>query len=177
MPNLPAFGEALMAFVFYYPLFMAYLWMAGAIYYWFHYERRANKPDEPPPLERYPSVAVIVPCRNEEAHASETIERLMASKYPELEVIAVDDGSTASAGMPRSLPVSTQIASLSASPPGAQTLEILLLTTIAPRAGPARRLRPTITGAPGKALRVNIAAKASVGSSRATSVTVMADGL
>ena len=97
-PTIAAFGEALTGFVFYYPLFMAYLWMAGGVFYWFHYERKANKPGEPPPLERYPSVAVIVPCRNEEAHATETIERLMASEYPDLEVIAVDDGSTDGTG-------------------------------------------------------------------------------
>ena len=97
-PTIAAFGEALTGFVFYYPLFMAWLWMAGGVFYWFHYERKANKPGEPPPLERYPSVAVIVPCRNEEAHATETIERLMASKYPDLEVIAVDDGSTDGTG-------------------------------------------------------------------------------
>jgi len=93
-PNLPAFADALMAFVFYYPLFMAYLWMAGALFYWFHYERRLGKPSDPPELDEYPTVAVIVPCHNEEAHAAETIEWLMASKYPNLEVVAVDDGST-----------------------------------------------------------------------------------
>ncbi|MBX3591227.1 MAG: poly-beta-1,6 N-acetyl-D-glucosamine synthase [Burkholderiaceae bacterium] len=94
MPNLPAFGEALMAFVFYYPLFMAYLWMAGAIYYWFHYERKSGKPGDLPDLGDYPTVAVIVPCHNEEAQVVETIECLMTSKYPNLEVLAVDDGST-----------------------------------------------------------------------------------
>jgi biofilm PGA synthesis N-glycosyltransferase PgaC len=91
---LSAFADELMAFVFYYPLFMAYLWMAGALFYWFHYERRLGRPSEPPELDAYPTVAVIVPCHNEEAYATETIEWLMASKYPKLEVIAVDDGST-----------------------------------------------------------------------------------
>ena len=70
-PNLPAFADALMAFVFYYPLFMAYLWMAGALFYWFHYERRLGKPSDPPELDEYPTVAVIVPCHNEEAHAAD----------------------------------------------------------------------------------------------------------
>jgi len=31
--------ELLFGFVFLYPLFMAYLWMAGGLFYWFHYER------------------------------------------------------------------------------------------------------------------------------------------
>lgn len=96
--TLSAIGEAVTGFVFYYPLFMAWLWMAGGLFYWFHYERKAGQPSGPPPLERYPTVAVIVPCRNEEAHAAETIERLMQSHYPGLEVIAVDDGSTDGTG-------------------------------------------------------------------------------
>jgi len=92
--NIPAFADALMAFVFYYPLFMAYLWIAGALFYWFHYERKLGKPSDPPELDEYPTVAVIVPCHNEEAHVAETVEWLMASRYPRLEVVAVDDGST-----------------------------------------------------------------------------------
>lgn len=92
--NPSAFVDALLGFVFYYPLFMAWLWMAGALYYWFHYERGSGKPDDPPELDEYPPVAVIVPCHNEEAHVVETIEWLMTSKYPDLEVVAVDDGST-----------------------------------------------------------------------------------
>jgi biofilm PGA synthesis N-glycosyltransferase PgaC len=93
--SLPAaIGEALTAFTFYYPLFMAYLWMAGGLYYWFHYERKSNPPDSPPPLDAYPLVALVVPCFNEEDNVRETIAHAMASTYPNLEVIAVDDGST-----------------------------------------------------------------------------------
>jgi hypothetical protein len=49
--------------------------------------------------------------------------------------------------------------SLSATPPGAHTLLILLFTTTAWMVGElARRCRPTSTGAPGNALLVNMAA-------------------
>ncbi|MCM5571526.1 poly-beta-1,6-N-acetyl-D-glucosamine synthase [Burkholderiaceae bacterium FT117] len=96
--TIASIGEALADFAFYYPLFMAWLWMAGALFYWFHYERRGGKPHEPPPLDEFPSVAVVVPCFNEEAHADETIGWLMKSRYPNLEVIAVDDGSTDDTG-------------------------------------------------------------------------------
>ncbi len=96
--TLQAWGETIIAFVFYYPLFMAYLWMAGGLFYWFHYERRTSRPSEPPALARHPTVAVIVPCHNEGDHAVETIEWLMSSKYPTLEVIAVNDGSTDDTG-------------------------------------------------------------------------------
>jgi biofilm PGA synthesis N-glycosyltransferase PgaC len=92
--TLVSIGEALSAFAFYYPLFMAWLWMAGGLFYWFHYERKVGRPSEPPQLDEYPTVAVIVPCHNEEANAEETVECLMASRYPNLEVIVVDDGST-----------------------------------------------------------------------------------
>ena len=44
-----------------------------------------------------------------------------------------------------------------------------------PSAGASSRLRPTITGAPGKAFRVNRAAKAGVGRSSATSTRLMLD--
>lgn len=66
-------------------------------------------------------------------------------------------------------------------PPGAQTLEILLFTMIAPSAGDsASRLRPTMTGAPGKAFLVNIAANpapAASGWSSAMSVSAIFAGL
>jgi biofilm PGA synthesis N-glycosyltransferase PgaC len=81
-------------FVFYYPLFMAYLWMIGAIDYYLRREFRMPPPQEPPPLESYPKVSFIVPCHNEEQHLEETIHQLLRHDYPDFEVIAVNDGST-----------------------------------------------------------------------------------
>jgi cellulose synthase/poly-beta-1,6-N-acetylglucosamine synthase-like glycosyltransferase len=48
------------------------------------------------PLSRFPTVAVIVPCWNEEKTVHGTIESLLNLDYPKdkLTVIAVDDGST-----------------------------------------------------------------------------------
>jgi hypothetical protein len=63
------------------------------------------------------------------------------------------------AGRPSSVAAAPATRSASATPPGAQTFEILLLMMIAPRVGSARRARPTRIGAPGKALRVKTAAK------------------
>lgn len=47
-------------------------------------------------LKTFPSVAIIVPCWNEEKTIHGTIESLLALDYPQdkLEVIVVDDGST-----------------------------------------------------------------------------------
>jgi biofilm PGA synthesis N-glycosyltransferase PgaC len=95
--NVEAFGAAgaiLFGFAFYYPLFMAYLWMIGAVFYFFHYEiRDSRRIDEPPTLTSRPPVTFLVPCHNDEKIVAETIEFLMGHDYPEFEVIAINDGS------------------------------------------------------------------------------------
>lgn len=82
-------------FALIYPLFMAYLWMAGGIYYFFHWERSGRtRVDTPPALPRYPGVSIVVPAHNESFALVETIESLLAQKYPAFEIIVVNDGST-----------------------------------------------------------------------------------
>ena len=46
------------------------------------------------PTEHLPSVAVIVPAYNEEVGIERAVRSLLASDYPDLEVMVVDDGST-----------------------------------------------------------------------------------
>lgn len=80
-------------FVFYYPLFMSYLWMMGAlIFYW--KERKDPPYQQPKALESYPIVAVLVPCFNEGDNAEETITHALGLDYPNFEVIAINDGSS-----------------------------------------------------------------------------------
>ena len=57
---------------------------------------RARVAHESGALETTPSVAVIVPCWNEESTVATTCESLLALDYPadKLEIILVDDGST-----------------------------------------------------------------------------------
>lgn len=86
-------SEFLFGYVFYYPLFMSYLWMAGALFYWLHYERKGSDPANPPQLPSYPKISLIVPCHNEGDNVRETVETLLAHDYPDFEVIAVNDGS------------------------------------------------------------------------------------
>lgn len=86
-------GTILFGFAFYYPLFMAYHWMIGALYYFFHYEIKQGRVDDPPPLSHTPPVTFLVPCHNDEAIIAETIDYLMKQKYPDFEVIAINDGS------------------------------------------------------------------------------------
>ncbi|PIT91356.1 hypothetical protein COU17_01005 [Candidatus Kaiserbacteria bacterium CG10_big_fil_rev_8_21_14_0_10_49_17] len=60
-------------------------------------ERHVDAKDiVPKKITRYPSVAVIVPCFNEERTIAATIRSLLALQYPKskLEIILVDDGST-----------------------------------------------------------------------------------
>lgn len=86
--------SVLLEFAFYYPLFMAYLWMIGACIYYFHWERnnRFNH-ENPPQLRDYPPVSILVPCHNEGRDVEETIEYLLRQQYPNFEIIAIDDGS------------------------------------------------------------------------------------
>lgn len=87
--------ETLSDFSFYYPLFMSYLWMTGAIYYFFRYERKPTRDvTQPPKLAHYPKVSIVVPCFNEEAQVEEVIVSLMRLRYPDFDVVAVNDGSS-----------------------------------------------------------------------------------
>ncbi len=85
----------LLDFAFFYPLFMAYLWIIGALIYYFHWERKQPfKPGDIPELEHYPPVSIIVPCHNEGEDIRETLEFLLQQNYPAFDIIAVNDGST-----------------------------------------------------------------------------------
>jgi biofilm PGA synthesis N-glycosyltransferase PgaC len=91
--------SALLDFVFYYPLFMAYLWMIGGLDYYLRREYRKTAQDNPSPLPFYPKVSIIVPCHNEAEHLDETLGYLFQQKYPDFEIIAVNDGSNDDTGL------------------------------------------------------------------------------
>ncbi|WP_374664949.1 poly-beta-1,6-N-acetyl-D-glucosamine synthase [Acinetobacter sp.] len=93
MSALQHFWHSALHFVFYYPLFMSYLWMIGAIiFYW--KERKDPPYQQPPVLAESPKVAVLVPCFNEGDNAEETISHALSLQYPNFEVIAINDGSS-----------------------------------------------------------------------------------
>jgi biofilm PGA synthesis N-glycosyltransferase PgaC len=91
-------SEWMFGFAFYYPLFMAYLWMVGALYYYISKERKEPLYDMPPILTEYPFVSVLVPCFNEGANAYETIGALLELNYPNYDIILINDGSTDDTG-------------------------------------------------------------------------------
>jgi poly-beta-1,6-N-acetyl-D-glucosamine synthase len=90
--------DALLAFVFYYPLFMSFLWMTGAALFWWRHERGQPPWDRPRALPGTPPVTVLIPCFNEGENAEETVGHALALDYPEFEVIAINDGSTDDTG-------------------------------------------------------------------------------
>lgn len=85
-------------FVLGYPVAMSAVWVVGALYYFVRREHGQAPPDRPPSLRRTPPVTVLVPCHNEGPNARETIGALMEQRYPDVDVIAVDDGSTDDTG-------------------------------------------------------------------------------
>lgn len=86
-------ASGLSHFIYFYPFFMAYVWMSGAIYYYFKWERKEIKMTKPPVLSEHPMVSIIIPCYNESDHIEEIIEELYKVNYPNFEIIAVNDGS------------------------------------------------------------------------------------
>jgi poly-beta-1,6-N-acetyl-D-glucosamine synthase len=93
------FVYGLFDFTFYYPLLMSYVWVTGAIYYFFYREQSDHRrPDDPPALREAPPVSFIVPCHNEGANIEETIRSLLTQDYPDFEIVAIDDASSDDTG-------------------------------------------------------------------------------
>lgn len=80
-------------FIFYYPLLMSMVWIMGSIYYFMRREGRRDYKDIPV-LESYPMVSVLIPARNEKEALEITVQSVLRSKYPNFEVIVIDDAST-----------------------------------------------------------------------------------
>lgn len=89
-------GNLILDFVFFYPLFMSSLWMFGGLYYWLHWERCWPwTPDTAAPaLQGSPWISILIPCHNEAEHGADTVLSALNQRYPRIEVIAIDDGST-----------------------------------------------------------------------------------
>jgi biofilm PGA synthesis N-glycosyltransferase PgaC len=86
-------ATAIGAFCFGYPFVMAWYWMIGGLLFYVVRERHMAPPDQPPQLDHWPPISILVPCYNESDNANETLETAAAVDYPEFEVIAINDGS------------------------------------------------------------------------------------
>jgi biofilm PGA synthesis N-glycosyltransferase PgaC len=85
--------ESIQNFTFLYPFTMAFVWVLGGVLYYWRREQDLPPPTTVPDLPATPSVSVLVPCYNEEALVAETIGELTKLRYPNLEIIAINDGS------------------------------------------------------------------------------------
>ena len=81
-----------------YPVVMALVWVVGGIAYYLRRERGQAPVERPPAFAVTPPATVLVPCHNEGPNVRETLEAILEQRYPDLEVIAVDDGSTDDTG-------------------------------------------------------------------------------
>lgn len=92
-------GQAILAFVFFYPLLMSGLWMLGGLTFYFQRERHWKWGDTHaeravPALRGNPLVSILIPCFNEEKNGTETIVAALRQNYRNIEVIAINDGSS-----------------------------------------------------------------------------------
>jgi len=90
--------RALGTFVLGYPIVMSFVWVVGGLYYFLRREWRQAPIERPPVLDVYPPATALVPCHNEGTRVKETIRALLEQRYPNLEIIAIDDGSTDETG-------------------------------------------------------------------------------
>ena len=91
---MDAFVSLVFQFTFFYPLTMSLLWIAGGLNYYLRRERGSRGRTDPPELASEPFVSILIPCHNEGDQVDETIEAALAQRYPNFEVIAINDGSS-----------------------------------------------------------------------------------
>ena len=60
MDLLEFLAKLIPLFCFAYPFVMAWYWMAGGIFYYFWRERGSNMPYDPPMLDHWPPISILV---------------------------------------------------------------------------------------------------------------------
>lgn len=70
---------------------MALLWIVGSLVF---YLRREWRRQEPPQLDRFPHVTVVIPCHNEQAAIEQVVRTAARCDYPSFDIVVVDDAST-----------------------------------------------------------------------------------
>ena len=95
-------GTLMLNFVFFYPLLMSALWIAGGLFFWLNWERKwpwSRDGDVPAPeLAGNPLVSILIPCFNEGPRVAETVGAALLQRYQNIEVIAINDGSSDDTG-------------------------------------------------------------------------------
>lgn len=88
--TLQGFAEWLGEFALLFPLGMSVIWLSFGLLYVLRRER--GLPWRAPGAEE-PSLAVVIPARNEEAGIAASIESLLAQAYPRLRIYVMSDAS------------------------------------------------------------------------------------
>ncbi len=97
-PAMQVVWQSALGFLFYYPLLMSWVWMLGALVFYWRNERRAPPATQPVRRADAPPISVLIPCYNEGDNAEETLTHALALDYPDFEVIAINDGSRDNTG-------------------------------------------------------------------------------
>jgi biofilm PGA synthesis N-glycosyltransferase PgaC len=87
----PLYAVALVFFAFY-PIVSSVMWTSTATAYYLR--REYQKDRRPMPLREVPTVSILIPTYCEELHIEATIRAVLDVRYPDFEVVVVDDGST-----------------------------------------------------------------------------------
>ena len=91
--------EAVGLFIFAYPALMAFYWATAGMVYFTFKERHMVPPGFSKMKEEFvPMVSLMVPCYNEGDNLNESIPHLLSLKYPNYELIFINDGSTDNTG-------------------------------------------------------------------------------
>lgn len=97
---LTATSQYLSSFVFYYPLTMSGIWVAGGLFFWWKWERhwKWGPGTLPPVLSGEPLISILIPCHNESDNILDTLDAAIGQRYQNIEIIVIDDGSTDQTG-------------------------------------------------------------------------------
>lgn len=92
-------GHIILSFLFFYPLTMSVLWMIGGLTFYFQKEiywkwGETSQERDVPQLPENPLVSILIPCFNEGFNGKETIFAALNQNYKNIEVIAINDGSS-----------------------------------------------------------------------------------
>lgn len=85
--------DSLAVFTLGYPSVMATIWICGGVYFYLHWERKQPRTTIFQWQVDAPSVSVLLPCYNEGLNVDETVQHLFKQNYPDMEVVAINDGS------------------------------------------------------------------------------------
>ena len=77
--------------MFYYPLIMSLIWIIGGLFFYIRIETSVSRF---PVLMEVPSISVLIPAHNEAPYIREAVQAVMASQYPDLDVLLIDDMSS-----------------------------------------------------------------------------------